>query len=106
MGDSSSHQVGLLYGMVKKQRSMGYCNEQVDESSPRASAWPNARHAPFYHEISTILNQELPKIWLWYEVRPMGFNKRIVGLGQHFAEQPLLMFDIPIYNEIHTWYTE
>ncbi len=62
--------------------------------------------APYYQEISTILNDELPKLWLWYEVRPMGFNKRIVGLAEHFSEQPLLMFDLPIYNEIHTWYTE
>ena len=36
----------------------------------------------------------------------MGFNKRIAGLAEHFEQQPLLMFDIPVYNEIHTWYTK
>lgn len=106
-GQGLDPSIGALITKCGTQRAMGYCNEQVDELFTQGVgvAERDAR-APFYHEISTILNQELPKIWLWYEVRPMGFNKRIVGLGQHFSEQPLLMFDIPIYNEIHTWYTE
>lgn len=89
------------------QRAMGYCNERVDELFGLGlSEATREKRAPYYQEIAKILNEELPKIWLWYEVRPMGFNKRIVGLGEHFQQQPLLMFDIPIYNEIHTWYTK
>ncbi len=89
------------------QRAMGYCNERVDELFGLGlSEGTREKRAPYYQEISTILNKELPKIWLWYEVRPMGFNSRIAGLAEHFAQQPLLMFDIPVYNEIHTWYTK
>lgn len=89
------------------QRAVGYCNERVDELFDLGlSKATREERAPYYQEISTILNKELPKAWLWYEVRPMGFNKRIVGLADHFQQQPLLMFDTPIYNEIHTWYTE
>ncbi len=106
-GQGLDPSIGALITKCGTQRAMGYCNEQVDELFTQGvSVAERDARAPFYHEISTILNQELPKVWLWYEVRPMGFNSRIVGLAQHFQEQPLLMFDIPIYNEIHTWYTE
>lgn len=106
-GQGLDPSIGANITKCGTQRAMGYCNERVDElfTLGLSEAERDAR-APYYQEISTILNEELPKLWLWYEVRPMGFNKRIVGLAQHFAEQPLLMFDIPVYNEIHTWYTE
>jgi peptide/nickel transport system substrate-binding protein len=106
-GQGLDPSLGALITKCGTQRAMTYCNERVDElfDLGLTVAERDAR-APYYHEISTILNEELPKLWLWYDVRPMGFNSRIVGLAQHFAEQPLLMFDIPIYNEIHTWYTE
>ncbi len=106
-GQGLDPSLGALITKCGTQRAMTYCNERVDElfDLGLTVAERDAR-APYYHEISTILNEELPKLWLWYDVRPMGFNSRIVGLAQHFSEQPLLMFDIPIYNEIHTWYTE
>ncbi len=106
-GQGLDPSIGANITRCGTQRAMSYCNERVDElfGLGLSEAERDAR-APYYQEISTILNDELPKLWLWYEVRPMGFNKRIVGLGEHFAEQPLLMFDTPIYNEIHTWYTE
>lgn len=106
-GQGLDPSIGANITRCGTQRAMTYCNERVDELFDLGlSESERDARAPYYQEISTILNQELPKLWLWYEVRPMGFNKRIVGLGEHFAEQPLLMFDIPIYNEIHTWYTE
>lgn len=106
-GQGLDPSIGALITKCGTQRAMGYCNERVDELFDLGlSKATRADRAPYYHEISTILNEELPKIWLWYDVRPMGFNSRIVGLAQHFQEQPLLMFDIPIYNEIHTWYTQ
>ncbi|MER9296274.1 ABC transporter substrate-binding protein [Mesorhizobium sp. M0621] len=84
-----------------KPLSMGYCNPKVDglfnkglESADRAV------RAESYQEASRILNQELPKAWLWNEVRPLAFNNRIVGLAQHFKEQPLVIFNHPVYNEV------
>lgn len=106
-GQGLDPSLGALVTKCGTARAVGYCNERVDELFDLGlSVAERDLRAPYYQEISTILNQEVPKTWLWYEVRPMGFNKRIVGLAQHFTEQPLLMFDIPVYNEIHTWYTE
>jgi peptide/nickel transport system substrate-binding protein len=106
-GQGLDPSLGALVTKCGTARAVGYCNERVDELFGLGmSVAERDQRAPYYQEISTILNQEAPKSWLWYEVRPMGFNKRIVGLAQHFSEQPLLMFDTPIYNEIHTWYTE
>ena len=106
-GQGLDPSIGANITICGTQRAMGYCDPRVDELFDLGlSEGERDARAPYYQEISTILNKDLPKLWLWYEVRPMGFNKRIVGLGEHFAEQPLLMFDLPIYNEIHTWYTE
>lgn len=106
-GQGLDPSIGALITKCGTQRAMGYCNKHVDELFDLGlSKATRDERAPYYQEISTILNKELPKAWLWYEVRPMGFNKRIVGLAQHFQEQPLLMFDVPVYNEIHTWYTQ
>jgi peptide/nickel transport system substrate-binding protein len=41
--------------------------------------------------------------WLWYEVRPMAFNKRVVGATEHYAEMPTLIFNLPVYNEVEKW---
>ncbi len=106
-GQGLDPSIGAAITKCGTQRAMSYCNERVDELFGLGlSEGEREKRAPYYQEISTILNKELPKLWLWYEVRPMGFNKRIVGLGEHFQQQPLLMFDTPIYNEIHTWYTQ
>jgi peptide/nickel transport system substrate-binding protein len=106
-GQGLDPSLGALITKCGTQRAMSFCNERVDELFDLGlSVAERDARAPYYQEISTILNDELPKLWLWYDVRPMGFNSRIVGLAQHFSEQPLLMFDVPVYNEIHTWYTE
>jgi peptide/nickel transport system substrate-binding protein len=86
---------------------VGYCNAKVDEDYTKGAAVAKREdRAPFYQDISKILNQELPKVWLWYEVRPVGFNNRIVGLAEHYKQMPLLMFDVPVYNEMHLWTTK
>lgn len=106
-GQGLDPSIGALITKCGTQRAMGYCNEKVDELFDQGlSVADREQRAPYYQEISTILNEELAKLWLWYEVRPMGFNTRVVGLGEHFQQQPLLMFDVPVYNEIHTWYTK
>lgn len=106
-GQGLDPSLGLLVGGCKQRLSVGYCNEKVDAAFAKgAGLAKQEERAPFYQEISKIYNQELPKIWLWYEVRPVAFDTRIVGMAEHFSQQPLLMFDIPVYNEIHTWYTK
>jgi len=41
---------------------------------------------------------------LWYDIRFLGFNKRVVGSAEHYREQKLIYFNMPVYNEIETWY--
>lgn len=87
--------------------SFGYCNEQIEElfTQGQTSADREER-APFYQDIARTLNQELPKIWLWYQSRPIAYNNRIVGLGEHWEETPVLLFGLPYYTEIETWYVQ
>lgn len=106
-GQGLDPSLGFLVTGCGQRLSVGYCNERVDELYALGqSSADRAVRAPAYQEISKILNEELPKVWLWWEVRPVAFDTRIVGMAEHFEQQPLLMFDIPVYNEIHTWYTK
>ena len=106
-GQGLDPSLGFLVTGCGQRLAVGYCNERVDELyAIGQSSADRAVRAPAYQEISQILNAELPKVWLWWEVRPVAFDTRIVGLAEHYAEQPLLMFDIPVYNEIHLWYTK
>ncbi len=85
--------------------ALGYCNERVDElfTLGKTELDRDAR-APYYQEISSILNEELPKTFLWYSPRPMAFNNRVAGLAEHWAEQPVLLFNLPVYQEIEKWF--
>jgi peptide/nickel transport system substrate-binding protein len=84
--------------------TLGYCNERVDQLMSEGLAFADqADRAPIYQEISEILNQELNKAWLWYDTRLMAFANRIPALVEHFQQQPRLVFDVPIYNEVETW---
>jgi len=106
-GQGLDPSLGFLVTGCGQRLAVGYCNERVDELyTIGQSSADRAVRAPAYQEISQILNVDLPKVWLWWEVRPVAFDTRIVGLAEHYAEQPLLMFDIPVYNEIHLWYTK
>jgi hypothetical protein len=51
-------------------------------------------------------NEELPRIWLWYGGTRHAYSTRIAGPAEHFAEQPLSLFGVPVYYEIHTWETK
>ena len=87
-----------------KPLAFGYCNKEVDALFERGLATADrAERAAAYKQASVILNRELPKLWLFNEVRPLAFNKRISGLAEHFAQQPLLFFNLPVYNEVETW---
>lgn len=106
-GQGLDPSLGILVTGCGQRLSVGYCNEEVDKLYAEGqSSADRAVRAPSYQKISKILNEELPKGWLWWEVRPVAFDTRIVGLAEHFEEQPLLLFDIPVYNQMHTWYTK
>lgn len=87
--------------------ALGYCNADVDRLFDEGlQSADRAVRAEAYKEISRIVNRELPKAWLWNEVRPLAFNNRVVGLAQHFLEQPLVIFNHAVYNEVEDWYVE
>lgn len=89
------------------QLSFGYCSDEADNLAAQGvSVAEREARAPFYQDISRILNQDVPKVWLWNEARPLAFNKRVVGLSEHWQEQPIILFNVPVYNEIETWYVE
>jgi peptide/nickel transport system substrate-binding protein len=82
-----------------------YCNEQVDQLFEKGlTLSTQEERAPVYKEISSILNEELPSVWLWYDIRPLGFNRRVVGPYEHWNEQGIIYFNLPVYNEIETWH--
>lgn len=84
--------------------SLGYCNPEVDALFQKGlQSADRAERAKSYEEISRILNQDLPKAWLWNEVRPLAFNNRIKGLAEHYKEQPLVIFNHAVYNEVEKW---
>jgi peptide/nickel transport system substrate-binding protein len=106
-GQGLDPSLGFLVTGCEQRLAVGYCNKTVDELYATGQSSPDrAVRGPAYQEISKILNAELPKVWLWWEVRPVAFDTRIVGLAEHYAQQPLLMFDVPVYNEMHLWYTK
>ena len=93
-----------LVTCAAKPLSLGYCNKDVDALFDRGLASAGrAERARAYQELSVIMNRELPKLWLFNEVRPLAFNKRIAGLAEHFAQQPLLLFNHAVYNEVEKW---
>ncbi|NJL94372.1 MAG: ABC transporter substrate-binding protein [Anaerolineae bacterium] len=84
--------------------AFSYCNERVDELFDLGlSTADRDERAVYYQEISQILNEEVPAVWLWYQVRPMAFSTRVDGLVEHWQEQPVILFNLPVYNEIETW---
>ena len=87
--------------------ALGYCNERVDELFALGKTVESREErAVYYQEISQILNEELPKTFLWYLPRPVAFNTRVVGLAEHWAETDILMFNVPVYMEIENWYIQ
>lgn len=85
----------------------GYCNEGLTALWQQGAQLPNSpEREAVYQDISRILNEDLPSIWLWYEIRPIGFNRRVVGPYEHWSEQESILFNLPVYNEIETWYVQ
>jgi peptide/nickel transport system substrate-binding protein len=104
-GQGLDPSLGRVLTTCGAQLALGYCNERVDELHQLGvSVADRDERAVYYHEISRILNEDLQKGYLWYAARPLAFNNRVVGLAQHWLEQPLVLFNLPVYQEIHTWY--
>jgi len=81
-----------------------YCDENVDALFAEGLALSDREERqPIYQEISRILNEDQPSVWLWYDIRPLGFNRRVSGPYEHYSEQGIIYFNLPVYNEIETW---
>ncbi len=103
-GQGLDPSLGALTSTCGAQLSFGYCNKRIDELyNLGLSESSREKRAPYYQEISKILNEEAFRGWLWYEVRPMAFNKRVTGPTERYAEMPTLIFNLPIYNEVEKW---
>jgi peptide/nickel transport system substrate-binding protein len=85
--------------------ALGYSNKKIDQLFDTGKELTDQMaRAPLYQEISLILNQELPKIFLWQDIRPLGFSDKVIGPKEHWEEQGTIYFNQPIYNEIEKWY--
>lgn len=103
-GQGLDPSLGALTSTCGAQLSFTYCNKRVDELYDLGlSESQREKRAPYYQEISKILNEEAFRGWLWYEVRPLAFNKRAIGASEHYAEMPTLIFNLPVYNEVEKW---
>ena len=103
-GQGLDPSLGALVQRCGTQLALGYCNERVDELFDLGlSMAEREERAPYYQEIAKILNTEMPRGYLWYEVRPLAFNNRAVGPAEHFSQMPNLIFDLPVYNEVELW---
>jgi len=103
-GQGLDPSLGAFTSRCGTQLAFTYCNKRVDELYDLAlSESVREKRAPYYREISKIFNEEMFRGWLWNEVRPMAFSKRIVGAAEHYSQMPNLIFDVPVYNEIEKW---
>ena len=103
-GQGLDPSLGALTSTCGAQLSFTYCNKRVDELyNLGLSEGKREKRAPYYQEISKILNEDMFRGWLWYDVRPMAFNKRVVGPTERYAEMPTLLFNLPVYNEVEKW---
>lgn len=104
-GQGLDPSLGALTARCGARLALGWCNERVDELFDLGASFAEREErAPYYQEIAQILNDEMFRGWLWYDVRPLAFNNRVVGPAEHFAEMPNLIFDVPVYNEVETWH--
>ncbi|MDD4259840.1 MAG: ABC transporter substrate-binding protein [Sphaerochaetaceae bacterium] len=91
--------------MTGELLSMRYANPTIDELLMKGKALADQEdRAPLYQQVSAILNEEVPKIFMWYDIRNLGFSDKVVGPKAHWAEQGTIYFNQPIYNEVEKWY--
>ena len=103
-GQGLDPSLGALSSRCGSQLAFTWCNKRVDELYDLAlSESTRAKRAPYYQEISKIFNEEMFRGWLWNEVRPMAFSKRVIGPTEHYSQMPNLIFNLPVYNEVEKW---
>jgi peptide/nickel transport system substrate-binding protein len=103
-GQGLDPSLGALSSRCGSQLAFTWCNKRVDELFDLGlSESTREKRAPFYQEISKIFNEEMFRGWLWFEVRPMAFSKRVVGPTEHYSQMPSLIFNHAVYNEVEKW---
>jgi len=100
--DPSLAETGLKTGELL---AYNYSNARVDELFAEGKKYSEiSDRAPYYQEISKIINEDAVRIWLWYDIRDLGFSSKVVGPKEHFEEQKVIYFNMGVYNEIEKWY--
>jgi len=100
--DPTLAETGLKTGELL---AYGYSNARVDELFDYGRTLVDQKdREPVYQEISAIINEEVPRVWLWYDIRDLGFSDRVVGPAEHWAEQGTIQFNMGVYNEVTKWY--
>lgn len=85
--------------------AQGYDNARVNELLALGKTYATQQERePIYAEISDIINAEVPRVFLWYDIRDLGFSDKVVGPAEHYAEQGTIFFNMGVYNEITSWY--
>jgi peptide/nickel transport system substrate-binding protein len=103
-GQGLDPSLGALTSRCGTQLALGWCNKRVDELFDLGlSESTREKRAPYYQEISKIFNEDMFRGWLWFEVRPMAFHKRVIGPTEHYKQMPSLIFNHAVYNEVEKW---
>ena len=85
--------------------AQGYNNPRVNELLSLGKSFAEeSKRQPIYAEISEIINREIPRVFLWFDIRDLGFSKKVVGPAEHYSEQGTILFNMGVYNEITSWY--
>ena len=85
----------------------GYSNPRVDELLALGKTLSNQEdRVPIYQEVADILNADVAKLFLWYDIRDLGYSDNVIGPKEHYAEQGTILFNMGVYNEITSWYVE
>ncbi|HVB97611.1 MAG TPA: hypothetical protein VNG11_07750, partial [Chloroflexota bacterium] len=76
-------------------------NSQLDAlmEKGRTTLDPKERQK-YYYQVDEILADELPYIWLWEPVRPLGINKRVIGMAEHQS----LVYNMSAYRAPQEWW--
>ena len=100
--DPSLAETGLKTG---EMLAYNYSNPRVDELFELGKQFSEIEdRAPYYQEISKIINEDVARVWLWYDIRDLGFSTKVVGPKEHFEEQGSILFNMGVYNELEKWY--
>ena len=59
----------------------GYCNPEVDALfAAAAKELDEAKRVSLYHQVTRILDEDVPNLWLWDRYYPVAFNAGLTGL--------------------------